>query len=161
MKSAFLYLLLVLMLYACSVRKIPAGQNNKAEEYYSKAWWILQNTTNSALSKELATQALHYSDTAIFLNSKDSKYYRVRGTSYYHLKQYDSAISNFSQAIILDSTNSLAWMNRAIAYENTGRYAIAEPDYLEALKFDPESSTIYFNLGLLYGKWGKDSLSML
>jgi len=127
----------------------------KAEEYYRKAFSILQNTTHNALSIALSSQALAYIDSAIALDSTKSKYFRVKGASYFHLKKYDLAILNHSQAIQLDSTNSLAWMGRGIAYENEARYPLAEHDYFKALEYDKKSTTIYFNLGLLYGKWGR------
>ncbi|MEI9943560.1 MAG: tetratricopeptide repeat protein [Chitinophagaceae bacterium] len=159
-KFKFAVILLLSVICGCSGFKHSAAKD-KAENYYQKALSILQATTHNALSKSLSNQALHYIDTAISLYPFESKYYRVRGTSYYHLKEYDLAISNFTQALKLDSTNSLAWMNRAITFENTEKYSLAEQDYLKALQYDRKSATIYFNMGLLYDKWGKDNLSLL
>lgn len=116
MKLNNIYLISILIIYSCSTPQKNIVKKNKAEDYYMKAWTILQKTTHNALSKSLAIQALGYIDTAIALNSTESKYYRVRGTSYYHLKNYDLAILNFNLALKLDSTNSLAWMNRAITF---------------------------------------------
>jgi tetratricopeptide (TPR) repeat protein len=161
MKFNFTGILVIMLICGCSIAKQRVVNKDKAEDYYQKAWDILQKTTHYTLSRALSNQALAYIDTAISLNATQSKYFRVRGTSYYHLKDYELAISNFNQAIKLDPTNSLAWMNRAITFENTERYSLAEQDYLKALEYDKGSTTIYFNLGLLYGKWGKDSLSLL
>jgi tetratricopeptide (TPR) repeat protein len=135
----------------------------KAEEYYLKAWNILQNTTHNALSNALAIRALGYIDTAISINPTESKFFRIKGTSYYHLKKYDLAVLNYNQALKLDSTNSLAWMDRGIVFENTERYSLAEQDYLKALEHATKSNVIpiHINFGLLYDKWGMDSLSLL
>ncbi|WP_445456441.1 tetratricopeptide repeat protein [Flavobacterium sp. HNIBRBA15423] len=141
------------------------GQNKenefKAEYYYNKAFEILNNTTHNALSEELSLEALEYSNKAIELNAKNSKYFRVRGTTYFHLKNYDLALNNHNEAIIIDSTNSLAWMGRAIVFENTQRFELAEKSYIKALEFDKDSSAIIFNFGLLYSKWKKIDLSIL
>lgn len=154
-------ILVILFFSGCSVSKKTVVNKIKAEEYYVKAWNLLQQTSHNGLSKALANQALGYIDTAISLDPSESKYFRVKGTSYYHLKAYDLSLVNYNKAIKLDPTNSLALMNRAVTYENTERYALAEKDYLEAMKYDPGSLTIYYNMGLLYGKWGKDSMSLL
>lgn len=148
------------------ITSICFGQNqnkeNKidAEKYYDIAFEILNNTRANALSSELALKALEYSDKAIFLYPKESKYFRVKGSSYFHLKEYQLAIDNHDKAIKIDSTNSLAHMGRAIVFENTNRFELAEENYRIALKYDVDSSIIYFNLGLLYDKWNKFEFSL-
>lgn len=146
------------------LHSICFGQNKEnefiAEYYYNKAFKILNNTTHNALSEELSLEALEYSNKAIELNSENSKYFRVRGTTYFHLKNYDLALSNHNEAIKIDSTNSLAWMGRAIVFENTQRFELAEKSYTKALEFDKNSSVIIVNLGLLYSKWNKFDMSI-
>ncbi|WP_083921294.1 tetratricopeptide repeat protein [Cytophaga aurantiaca] len=158
--SLIAFIFLIIMAGCIGGKRLTEIEKADAERYYIKAWTILQNTTQNTLSRASATEALEYINKAIKLNDSESKYFRVRGTSYYHLKDYDSALSDFNKAISLDHTNGLAWMNRAILYENTARFDLAERDYLSALNYDMEKTTVYYNLGLLYDKWGKDSLSL-
>mgnify|MGYP003576082886 CR=1 FL=1 len=157
MKLACMLLLVCPLCYGQATKKMS---ENKAEEYYEKALEILTNTTHNALSKDLALKALDYSNKAVELNSTKSKYFRIRATSYFHLKNYDSALSNFNNAIRLDSTNSLAWMGKAIVLENTGKFELAKENYLQSLEFSDEPMIIYFNLGMLYSKWDKNDSSI-
>jgi tetratricopeptide (TPR) repeat protein len=153
-------LALIICLAGCSNSKKIAVRSNEAESYYRKAMGILINTSHNALSQSLANEALGYISQAIALNPKQSEYFRVKGTSYFYLKEYDQAITNHDKAIKLDSTNVLAWMGRGIVLENTGKFEQAEQSYLKSLQYDGSNASLYINLGLLYNKWGKDSLSM-
>jgi tetratricopeptide (TPR) repeat protein len=160
MKFFFFPILISLTFGGCFNQKKLAAKKNQAESYYLKAFEILNNTSHNALSRTLAEQALVYINQAIVLDSGQSKYFRVKGTAYYHMKDYEQALRYQDKALRLDSTNWLAWMGRGIALENSGQYAAAEQSYLKALSYE-KSSAIYFNLGMVYSKWEKDSLSIL
>jgi tetratricopeptide (TPR) repeat protein len=165
--TIYLYaLILIVCLGSCRTlfgtkakTKRPENET-KAEDYYLKSLTILNNATHNALSIDLSLESLEYSKKAIELNPKVSEYYRVRGASYYHLKNYDSALINYNDAIKIDSTNSSAWMGVGIVLENTEKYDLAEFNYLKALDYDKNSTVIYFNLGLLYEKSDKPSFAM-
>ena len=152
MKLLYLLLLTCPLCYGQQAKKNSAA---KAEEYFESALKILTSTTHNALSKDLALEALDHSNKAIALNPNESKYFRTKGTSYFHLKNYDSALISLNEAVRLDPTNSLALMGKAIVLENTGKFEAAKETYLKALAFDDDSVIIYFNLGMLYGKWNK------
>lgn len=148
------YILLIAPLFS-------SGQNIElAEIYYDSAFKILNLTSHGGLSRELSLKALDFSNKAIDLNSQISKYFRVKGTSYFYLQNYEFALENHGHAILLDSTNYLAWMGAGIVFENTHRFELAEKYYLKALKYDSNSISIYNNLGLLYTKWNKNEQSM-
>lgn len=142
----------ILVLSSCDNFSMKKGD---AEDNYQKAFEIINSTTHNALSKSQAFEALENIDTALSINAKESKYYRVKGTIYIHLKKYNRAIENFKKAIKIDSNNSLAWMGLGIAYENTLQFQLAEQRYLRALKDEKLAKSVYANLGLLYNKWGK------
>ncbi|CAM4241072.1 tetratricopeptide repeat protein [Flavobacterium terrigena] len=155
-----IYYLLIFITSICFGQKEATENEIKAHYYYKCAYKILNNTTSNALSEDLSLKALDYANKAIELNSKNSKYFRVRGTTYFHLKKYDLALNNHDEAIKIDSTNTLAWMGRAIVYENTNQFELAEKNYFKALEYDSNSSIIPFNLGLLYDKWNKPEQSL-
>lgn len=152
-----------IILFFCFVTPLNVfSQNNEtAELYYDSAYSILNSTINESLSKERSFQAISNSDKAILLNPYQSKYYRVRGGAYLHLKNYDQALYNFIQALNLDSTNSLALMGCGIAFENTNRFELAEKFYFKALRYDSTLSSVYVNLGLMYSKWNKLDFALI
>lgn len=147
----------IISIFSCA----PQHQNKeKAEHYYDSAFTILGQTSHGGLSEELALKALSYSNQAIELDSQTSKYFRVRGTSYLHLKQYPLALSNHTHALKIDSTNTLAWVGSGIIYEITNRFEAAEKCYFQALHYDSSEVVAHFNLGALYSKLNKTALSI-
>jgi tetratricopeptide (TPR) repeat protein len=53
----------------------------------------------------------------------DSNYilaYINRGVSYFHLKEYDKAIGDYTEAIRLHPGDANAYYNRALAYKSQG-----------------------------------------
>jgi tetratricopeptide (TPR) repeat protein len=152
MNRSFICLLFFVQLTACTdFLKRKAN----AEDYYHKALAILEDNSHNALAKSLAREVLDLSKKAIVLDGRQSRYFRVHGTAYYHLGKFDSAMFDLEEAIRLDPRNWLAWMNKGIVLEHTERFPEAEKSYREALLFADDSSTVYYNLGMLYGKWGK------
>lgn len=160
MHLKFNFACLLLTVFICVSFTSDETPNPKAEKYYEKAFNILQNTTANALSQKDAEEALSLIEKAIALDSSVSKYFRVRGTCYKHLKLNDQAIDNYTKAIDLDSTNELAFMNLAIIYENMDSFKLAEFYYNKALDYTEAPASIYFNMGLLYHKWKKDSAAI-
>lgn len=155
MKQARLFFIILIM------PLFSLGQNIEvAEIYYDSAFKILNHTSYGGLSRDLSLKALDLSNKAIDLNPNISKYFRVKGASYFHLKNYKFALENHKHAILLDSTNFLAWMGAGIVYENTSRFELAEKHYFKALEYDSTSVSLYINLGLLYAKWNKNSQSI-
>ncbi len=153
------------LLLLCLVGFISSFRNSeplipKAEKYYEKALEILQNTSENALSQAMAKEALLTIEKAIAIDPTVSKYYRVRGTCYFHLKNKEMSITNYLKAIELDSSNELALMNLAITYENMDSFKWAESYYSKALDYTETPAGIYFNIGLLYHKWGKDTMAI-
>ncbi|MCU0442682.1 MAG: hypothetical protein MUE96_09815 [Bacteroidia bacterium] len=127
----------IILLNLILIPLLGLGQNNKtAEAYYDSAFKILNSNTYGALSKGLSSKALDLSNKAIQLDSNVSKYFRVKATSYYHLKNYEQALYNHERAILLDSTNCLAWMGAGVVFENTNRLELAERYYRKSLECD-------------------------
>jgi tetratricopeptide (TPR) repeat protein len=160
LNKLFFTFLFTSIIIGCGTLKNKHSTSENAESYYLKAFDILNNTTHNSLSDSLSSQALNYIDKAISINSKISKYHRVKGSTYIHRREYNTAIPYFEKAIEIDSNNSLAWMGLGIAYENISKFEMAEKNYLKALDDIELSRTVFFNLGLLYSKWGKYNSSI-
>ena len=76
-------------------------------------------------------------DAMVGLAPDDPRGYDCRGMMFGALKQYDPAISNFSQAIQLDARDVIALLGRGTALQLKGDFAGAIPDYDGAIKLNP------------------------
>ena len=65
-------------------------------------------------------------------------------------KQYDRAISDFTEAIRLDPNYEGAYINRANAFSSKGNYDRAISDLNEAIRISADDSVAYFNRGWDY-----------
>ncbi|PTX62228.1 Tfp pilus assembly protein PilF [Kordia periserrulae] len=158
MKKKFVAIIFIFFLIVgCGIskKKITKADFQQAENYYFKAYAILNNTTNNALSKALVTEGLEYINSAISIDNTKSEYHRVKGSLFLHQKEYKNAFTSFERSLALNPNNSLAHMGIGIAYELTGEFKLAEKSYLKALQDQTISISVNFNLGLLYNKWGK------
>jgi tetratricopeptide (TPR) repeat protein len=54
------------------------------------------------------------------------------------MKQYDTAIGDYTQAIRLDANFAYAFFNRALAERAKGDTAAADADQAEAIRLDPK-----------------------
>jgi tetratricopeptide (TPR) repeat protein len=78
-----------------------------------------------------------------------------RGNAYYDKKDYDKAISDYTEAIRLDPNNSWAYNNRGITYFAQKEYDKAIRDYKEAIRLDSNSNLAYNNRVQRLQKQGK------
>ncbi len=81
--------------------------------------------------------------------------YNGRGLFYYDTKNYDKAISDFSQALIVDKNYLKAYYNRGNVYDAMGEYDRAISDFTRALELNPKYAKAYNNRGLTYGRIGE------
>lgn len=81
--------------------------------------------------------SLIFINKEIALNPTWGAPYALRGGLNMELKQYDSAISDFSKAIELNPKDTTSYFNRSLAYENKGHFRNARRDILFVLKTDP------------------------
>jgi tetratricopeptide (TPR) repeat protein len=63
-------------------------------------------------------------------NNAESAFHR--GEHYYYKKNYDKAISDYSEAIRLNPNYALAYGSRAHAYRNQGKLEKAQADFIKA-----------------------------
>jgi len=83
-----------------------------------------------------------------------------RGLTYSHLRQYEEALSDYTNAIRLDPTFAGAYSNRGLAYEILRRYPEALADFTQSITLDPTYAKAHYNRGHVYETLGQydDSL---
>ena len=80
--------------------------------------------------------------------------YNIMGVSYYHVGDYEKAISSYNKAIELDSEYAKAYNNRGSAYLQKGDYDAAISDFDKAIKLNPKFTDAYNNRGYAYDDKG-------
>jgi protein O-mannosyl-transferase len=86
--------------------------------------------------------------------------FHSRGNIYLDQKDYDSAISDFSQAIRLRPDYASAYSNRGLAYYNLGNKTLALEDFNKSLGLNASQDFVYVNRGLVYTDIGKYDLAI-
>jgi tetratricopeptide (TPR) repeat protein len=74
-----------------------------------------------------------------------------RGYVAFDKKEYDKAISDYTEAIRLKPDNAFAYNNRGYAYDAKKDYDKAISDYTEAIRLKPDYAISYNNRGNAYG----------
>jgi S1-C subfamily serine protease len=80
--------------------------------------------------------------------------YYDSGLSSLGKRDYDKAISDFTEAIRLDPNYVLAYNDRGVAYNNQGSFDKAISDYSEVIRLDPSYIPAYIDRGIAYGNQG-------
>lgn len=73
--------------------------------------------------------------------------YRKRAAERLYIKDYQGAISDYSQSLEIESENANAYNDRGLAFFNSGDVAAAVQDYSHALRINSEEPAYYFNRG--------------
>jgi len=109
---------------------------------------------NFAVAVEKVLEALTQAPTP--KPAINAKAYVESGWVYFRRKDYDKAISDFTEAIGVDPKNDdLAYLLRGSAYSRLGRLDKAITDYNEAIRLNPNFALAYFERGVAYGNKGK------
>jgi tetratricopeptide (TPR) repeat protein len=78
-----------------------------------------------------------------------------RGLAYYNNKDYNKAISDYTEAIRLKRDYAFYYNDRGKAYNGKKDYDKAISDYTEAIRLDPNNTFYYDNRGDAYQSQGK------
>jgi tetratricopeptide (TPR) repeat protein len=113
---------------------------NKANAYIEQAISLVQ-------SKKY-TEALHYSDQAIKLDSNVANYWDWKSFILFELRRYTESLYDCEQALNLGSTNAAnIWNRKALIFHSLGKYE----DYIfcaeQAIKFDSNFADAWHNKG--------------
>ncbi len=118
-----------------------------------RAEW--EKGTQAAASK-LYLDAIRFYTKAIRTNKGEisiedvAKIFRDRGAAYMNLKQYDEAVSDFSNAMRLDENNTAFYNDRGLAYFNLKQFDRARDDFSKAIEKNPGSSSPYLLRGMVF-----------
>jgi tetratricopeptide (TPR) repeat protein len=84
----------------------------------------------------------------------DAKVYYDRGVAASNRKEYDIAITEYTEAIRLNPNYTDAYYNRGIAYYSKRNYDRAITDYTEAIRLNPNFANAYYGRGVAYRNKG-------
>ena len=102
--------------------------------------------------------ALRYSDSAVYLDSKDYGFRSNHGYIHYLLGNYQVAIADFDLSIELgDSTDAYAFKGRALT--EIGRYEEAISCFNTAIKNAKKAINLHYLRGLTYKRMGEVNLA--
>lgn len=100
----------------------------------------------SAAAKEL------YDDNFCWNNSIN---YIKEGSTKLALKQFESALNDFTIAIKLNPDSGSYYVKRGQCYYGMGKFSEAITDFKRAIDRDANNPEFYYNLGLAYYSWEK------
>ncbi len=81
---------------------------------------------------------------------RSSEFYYQQGLSEYKNKDYNKAITDYSEAIRLNPSYTLAYNNRGKAYSALKQYDKAISDCNDAIRIDPNHAKAYNTRGIAY-----------
>ncbi len=109
----------------------------------------------------LTDSELHFRDSILQLNSNNEVLKKSRdaynsGLEFFQKKDFDAAITQFSEAVLIDSNFNLAYLSRAKCYEGiNNKLAIA--DYLRVFNSDSLSFEPLYAVARLQSSFNKDT----
>ncbi len=101
-------------------------------------------------------KAIGLLNEAIRLRPDFGEAYAARGNAYYNLKQYQTALEDYSKAIQLQNDSSIFFNNRGNVYKELEMYQQAIGDYNEVIRLKPDAPTGYYNRGNIYFIQGEE-----
>ena len=122
-------------------------QNKTSEENIAKINKEFDNLRNSSESVEQIKVKLASVHDRMLANEKIDE-----GNKFYDKKNYQVAISKYTDALNLNPNSSKAYYNRGLCYENLENYSQAIKDYTESIKYSGSNLDAYNNRGNIYVK---------
>lgn len=81
--------------------------------------------------------------------------------SLYQHKEYEKALSLFSDLIKNNNADDELYFNRGLCYSKLHRYNEAILDYSNSLKIKPNESPVLMNRGIAYFRLSKNQLALM
>jgi hypothetical protein len=108
------------------------------------------NFNDASFCKNCGTKLNKEQNNSTNDNLSESERYFYSGNSHYDLKDYSSAIKNYTKAIELNLNFTNAYYNRGLVYNELKDYSSAIRDYTKAIELNPNYANAYYNRGLAY-----------
>ena len=99
------------------------------------------------LNESNPTEALTYLDRAINKNPQSFDGYNMKGTAYFILEDYESALKDWQIALLIDSTSYKPFYNMGNALRKLKSYEEAIVKYSRAINLKPNEKDLYINRG--------------
>jgi len=115
-------------------------------EYTGKEKYSLNGVPRETFVFKLSS--MEAENQSVRLNSAEA--YLSRGLEYYNKKDYNLAITEFSQAIRLNSNYAEAYINRGLAHSAKFDNDLAITDFTQAIRLEPNNAEAYSNRGDAY-----------
>ena len=113
------------------------------------AWGRNMNYDDEDVGRDYGVKALLFSVRCVEDDKSEQAF--ERGTEAYDNKNYDKAISEYSQAIKLNPNNIMAYISRGFVYHDGKEdYDKAIADFSEAIRLNPKDDGAYRVRGLAY-----------
>ena len=120
-------------------------QNKTAQENISQISQEFDNLQNSTEDVEQIKLKLASVNDRILAEQKIEE-----GNKLFDKKNYQGAISKYTEALKLNPNSSAAYYNRANVYQTLQNYSKAVEDYDNAITFSGSNLEAYNNLGMIY-----------
>lgn len=142
-------------LYAADVVKAP--ENSRLHYYLGTDLLIFEETggMDMATKKDLANSGIAHLKTALAIYPQFSLVISELGTTYFNLKNYDSAAVYFEKALQQVATDTIAMHNLSAVYFFQQKYDQSVAVCKAAIAIDPGYIRGYRNMGSCYLKMAK------
>jgi tetratricopeptide (TPR) repeat protein len=118
------------------------------------------NETSDARSKCLRGATISSDDLIVACNEaikfepKKTIFWQKRGNAWYKEREYDHAISDYTEIIRLDPSNAKAFDSRGNAWLDKGDFDRAIADFNKQISLDPKNARGFGNRGITWAKKG-------
>ncbi len=142
-------------LYAADVVKAP--ENSRLHYYLGTDLLISEEAdgTDVETKKQLATAGIEHLKTAVAIYPGFSLVISEIGSTYFNIKNYDSAAIYFEKALTINGKDTLAMHNLSAVYFFKQEYEKSVAQCRSAIALDPNYGRGYRNMGSCYLKMGK------
>jgi tetratricopeptide (TPR) repeat protein len=94
-------------------------------------------------------------------DKKLAQAYQLRGEAYRAKKQFESAITDFTEAIRADPSYTIAYNNRGLSYQELARFHQAIADFDTAIQLEPKFAIAYSNRALALERIGQQEQAIV
>lgn len=105
---------------------------------------------NSAMESNSHSEKIALYTKAIRTDSVFPAAYYNRGVSYFEMKEYPAALSDFIESLKLDSNNTDVYSRLGDTYMQMEHYNQAVKNYTKALSYLPEEPSLYISRGISF-----------
>ena len=95
-------------------------------------------------------KALEIVNKITVLDPNNKRAYKLKGDTYYALKEYEKALEAYNKAIEIDSLFVDAYYERCLIYEDRNDYDRALSDFNMIISIEPDNYRLYNRRGIVY-----------